>query len=283
MHEILEVENTENLLEKECYKIGKKMYTRKKIDISNYEPKILDVVFMMGGAGSRLLHITNDKYSKHMIQINDRPLSQYTFDLWRKNGFKRFLLLIDNTHRGKSIKEFYGDGSKFNVEIKYSVEERKLGSGGALKKAIEDGIISDSFVSHFPDDQIIGYDEFPIDFVRAVNFAFSNGYKIVLVCVPGARYPYGEVIDENNEVVDFIEKPFIKKDTSTGILAVHRDVFEDILKLDYSKEVKLERTILKDLARKGKTFKVLIPTEVWIPVNDEPNLRKFEEISQKLL
>jgi hypothetical protein len=41
--------------------------------------------------------------------------------------------------------------------------------------------------------------------------------------------------------------------------------------------VKIERTALVQLAREGKMLKVLLPTEMWIPVNDEPNLEKLRE------
>lgn len=277
MHELFNVNNTEEILKKECIKIGERMYVRKELEIFKSIYREFDIVFMMGGAGSRLLHVTNDNFSKHMIRINNKPLSMYTFELWKNNGFNKFCFLIDNTHRGESIKNFYDDGSKFDVNIRYSVETTKLGSGGALKKAIEDGIIKDSFISHFPDDQIIDYPTFPKDFSVVTSAAFESGYLIVLICVPGALYPYGEVMDENGEVADFIEKPFIKKDSFTGICAIHKDAFPYLLKLESNKEVKMERTVFKKLAKEGKIFKVLIPTECWIPVNDDPSLRRFEE------
>ncbi len=279
MHELLKVENTEDLL-KDFFKVGEHLYSKKKIEILEPDDKDINIVFMMGGHGSRLLHVTNDKYSKHMIPVNGLPLSRYTFDMWIKNGFKKFSFLIDNTHRGDSIKEYYGDGSKFGANIKYSVEKEKLGSGGALKNAIESGVLADSFINHFPDDEIVGYDNFPSDFYRIVYSAFKAGYWIVILCVPGALYPYGEVVDDGENVIDFVEKPFIKKDSNTGIVAIHKDAFPYILKLESHKEVKMERTFFKELAKKGKMFKVLMPTEMWIPVNDEPTLRKFEEIVQ---
>lgn len=278
MHELLKVENTEDLLKENCIKVGEHLYIKKDIPLLKVNGKDIEVVFMMGGAGSRLLHVTQDNFSKHMIMIHNKPLSKYTFDLWRVNGFRRFRFLIDDSHRGESIRNFYGDGSKFGVEIKYSVETKKLGSGGALKLAIENGIIKDTFISHFPDDQIINYEKFPLDFYKVAISAFENGYRIVLLCVPGTLYPYGEVIDENGEVVEFVEKPFIKKDSFTGICTIHKDIFSSILELEPEKEIKVERTVFKEFARKGKVFKVLIPSEFWIPVNDGPTLKKFEEV-----
>jgi NDP-sugar pyrophosphorylase family protein len=136
-------------------------------------------------------------------------------------------------------------------------------------------------VNHFPDDLVVNYDHFARDFTRVFLAATKAGYDVVVVCVPGKLYPYGEVIDVDGEVVDFVEKPFINKDSNTGVFGVSRRTFPLIRTLDSRKEVKIERTVFKKVAQTGRMFKVLLPTEYWIPVNDEPNLRKFMEIAKK--
>lgn len=282
MHELLEEGNTERML-KRYTQVGKHLYVKSKgkIDIDaigEKDIKDLQVVFLMGGGGTRLRHVTNDKYSKHMIVVNGKPISRYTFDLWQKLGFKDFCFLIDDTHRGGSIRSHYRDGKDFGVENRYSVEHGKLGSGGALKLAIESGVITKSFVNHFPDDQIINYDSFPADFVKVFIAAMNAGYDAVIVCVPGKLYPYGEVIDKDGEVTDFVEKPFIAKDSNTGIFGLSERSFPLLKSLPSGKEVKIERTVFKQLAQSGRMFKVLLPSEYWVPVNDEPDLKKFTEI-----
>jgi len=281
MHELLDEGNTENSLKK--YKqVGKHLYVKSnKLDldsVSEDEIKKVQAVFLMGGGGTRLRHVTNDKYSKHMIQINGLPICRYTFNLWQKAGFRDFCFLIDDTHRGESIQNYFRSGSDFDVTNRYSVEHGNLGSGGALKLAIENGVISKSIIIHFPDDQIINYEEFPKDFVKVFIAAMKAGYEAVVVCVPGKLYQYGEVIDKDGDVVDFVEKPFITKDSNTGIFGLGKSVFSLIQSLPSGKDVKIERTVLKQLAKDGKMFKVLLPSEYWIPVNDEPNLKKFHEI-----
>jgi NDP-sugar pyrophosphorylase family protein len=152
-----------------------------------------------------------------------------------------------------------------------------MGSGGAIKLAIENGTIRTSFINHFPDDQIVGYPNFAEDFAKVFVAAMKVGYQAVVVCVPGTLYAYGEVIDDGKKVVDFVEKPFISKDSNTGVFALSSEAFDMIRSLDTSGDpVKIERTVLGRLARQGKVFKVLLPSEYWIPVNDEPNFRKFE-------
>lgn len=286
MHELVDECQTEPILMKKCQTIGEHLYVKPnlKLDISSVtksDLRSIQISFLMGGGGTRLVHVTNDEISKHMININNKPLSKYTFDLWSSNGFNNFCMLVDNTYRAKSIKDYYGDGSRFGTTITYSVEHHKLGSGGGIKNAIENGTIENSVINHFPDDQVINYEHFARDFARVFVAAMRAGFDVVVVCVPGKLYPYGEILDIDGRVVDFVEKPFINKDTNTGIFGISQRIFPLIEALESRKEVKIERTVLKEVARSGKMFKVLLPTEYWIPVNDEPNLKKFMEIAKK--
>ncbi len=282
MHEMVKTDNTEEELKKSCVKIGEHLYAKKQLKtdaVTDKELEDLQIVFLMGGKGTRLLHITQNNFSKHMIDVNGQPLSKYTFDLWKGQGFDEFFFLIDSTKMGDSIKEFYQDGSKIGAKINYSVEEKRVGSGGALKLAIDRGFIKRSFIVHHPDDMIVCYENFAKDFAKVFVAAVKAGYQAVLICVPGSLYPFGEVYDEDGEVKDFIEKPFIKKDSNAGIYGISSEAFGLLKKLDLSEdEMKIERTVFKELARAGKMFKVLLPTEYWVAVNDDPNLRKFEEI-----
>lgn len=285
MHELIKLEsNTEGVLEKNYTKVGEHFYIHpnqklKIEEISEDVKKNYQIVFLMGGGGTRLLHITKDQISKHMIEINGQPLSKYVYDLWRNKGFSNFCFLIDDTQKAEMIKKFYNDGKSFGTEIKYSIEHERLGSGGALKLAIDNGTIQKSFVSHFPDDEIVGYKNFSIDFVKICEAAKKLNYWTVIACVPGSVYPYGEVVDKNGKVIDFVEKPFIRKDSSVGLFWMSKKAFQMIKNLNISKgEIKIERTVLKKIAQMGKMLKVLLPSEYWIPVNDDLNLKKFEEV-----
>lgn len=284
VHELLKSEDTETELRKNYKQVGEHLYVnpKQKLKIGGAPKEKLkeyQVVFLMGGGGTRLIHVTGDKIPKHMIKVNEKPMSQYVYDMWRESGFNNFCFLIDNTVKGDVVREHYGDGSKFGVEHGYSVETKKMGSGGAMKLAIDNRIITQQFVNHYPDDQIIGYKNFPLDFVKVCEGARKAGYDTVIVCVPGTAYQYGEVVDEDGEVVDFVEKPFVKKDSNIGVFWINRNVFDLFNEIDATKaEVKVERTVLKKLARSRKVLKVLLPSEYWVPINDDPGLKKFEEM-----
>ena len=283
VHEMVDVKNTERHLKNTYTQIGEHLYAKTdELDVrslTEQEKSSVQVVLMMGGGGTRLLHRTAGKVSKHLIEVGGQPISKFTIDLWKNGGFSDFCFLIDGSDMGRSVQSFYDSIVAHDTTHSYSVEPKKMGSGGAIKLAIENGTIRTSFINHFPDDQIVGYQNFAEDFVKVFAAAMRAGYHAVVVCVPGTLYAYGEVIDEGGKVVDFVEKPFIPKDSNTGVFALSSEAFGLVKDLDISSgPVKIERTVLGQLARQGKVFKVLLPSEYWIPVNDEPNFRKFEII-----
>jgi NDP-sugar pyrophosphorylase family protein len=281
IHEMVDVDSTEEQMKKSYTQVGEHLYAKTgELEIKSLnkkEKRELQVVMMMGGGGTRMLHRTGGKISKHMIEVGGKPISKFTVDLWKSGGFTDFCFLIDSTEIGKSIQRFYDNTLGQDVKKLYSMEERKLGSGGAIKQAIDNGIIRTSFINHFPDDQIVGYPNFAEDFAKIFVAAMKAGYHAVVVCTPGTLYPYGEVVDKDGKVVDFIEKPFIAKDSNTGVFALSKESFDLLKGLNIEAgPVKIERTVLRKLAQDGKVFKILLPSEYWIPVNDEPNFQKFE-------
>ncbi|MBI1971707.1 MAG: hypothetical protein HYS53_00240 [Candidatus Aenigmarchaeota archaeon] len=282
VHELLREISNEEEMKKNLVQVGEHLYTKpgQGLKVEDHTPSAtrLPVVFAMGGSGSRLVHVTRDSFSKHMIPVNWQPLSKYTFDAWRGLGFTEFRFLTDNTHRGNSISEYYGDGSKFGTKNTYSIETKKLGSGGAIKLALDNGIITQSFLWHQPDDMIVRYKNFPTDFANVFLSAVEQGFKIVILCTPGTLYPYGEVIDTGGKVTEFVEKPFIAKDSSVGIWGMSGEAFGEVQSLENDKELRIESTVFKKMAKNGGMCKILMPNDYWIPVNDDPNLKKFEEI-----
>jgi len=283
MHELVDENETEAQLAATCAKVGIHLYMRPgvKLDVqpvTQADKESLQIVFSMGGSGTRLRHITKDYYSKHLIDVGGKPISRHVIDLWLAAGFRDMCMLIDDTHRGASVAEYYKNGGDIGATIRYSVEHGKLGSGGALKFAIDGGVINRQFISHYPDDIIVGYPGFAEDFAAVVLAAFRLGYACVVLCVPGKNYPYGIVEDKDGNVVDFVEKPFIAKDTNTAVFGISESVFGTIHAIERGREVKIERGVMPKLARDGKMLKVLLPTEMWIPVNDDPNLTKLMEV-----
>jgi len=93
----------------------------------------MQAVILAGGLGTRLGELTRDM-PKVMLPFNDKPFLYYIISLLQKQGIKDVVLCIG--YLGERVKNFFGNGKKLGVNIKYSAEDVKLlGTGGALRQA----------------------------------------------------------------------------------------------------------------------------------------------------
>ncbi len=92
------------------------------------------VLILAGGFGTRLASVVSDR-PKPMAPIQGRPLLEYQIEFLKNQGFADFTLLTG--HMSEVIEKHFGDGHKFGVMINYSVEKTPLGTGGAIRQAIE--------------------------------------------------------------------------------------------------------------------------------------------------
>lgn len=86
---------------------------------------------MAGGKGTRIASVKSD-VPKPMIPIAGKPILEWQIDCLRNQGLKEIVLVIG--YLGDVIKNYFGDGSKFGVNISYFVEDQPLGTAGALFK-----------------------------------------------------------------------------------------------------------------------------------------------------
>ena len=85
---------------------------------------------MAGGKGTRLRAITNDEVPKPMAPVAGKPILQWQVECLRKQGVTDLVLVTG--HLGEKIQEFFGDGKRFGVHIRYIQETVPLGTAGAL-------------------------------------------------------------------------------------------------------------------------------------------------------
>jgi CBS-domain-containing membrane protein len=74
------------------------------------------VVLMAGGLGQRLRPLTND-IPKPLLQVGNKPLLETTLEGFIEQGFRQFYISVN--YKAKMIEEYFGNGSKWGIEIKY--------------------------------------------------------------------------------------------------------------------------------------------------------------------
>jgi NDP-sugar pyrophosphorylase family protein len=92
----------------------------------------MQVVILAGGLGTRLRPYT-ETIPKPMIDICGKPFLEHQLANIKSSGMKKILLCVG--YLGEKIEEYFENGKNFGLNIKYSYEEKPLGTAGALKNA----------------------------------------------------------------------------------------------------------------------------------------------------
>ena len=86
-------------------------------------------VILAGGRGTRIQK-SFPGIAKPMVPVADKPVLQHIIETYSAQGIERFFITIG--HLGSQIQDFFGDGSKWNIDIHYVIEKQPLGTAGAL-------------------------------------------------------------------------------------------------------------------------------------------------------
>lgn len=93
---------------------------------------IKQAVILAGGLGMRLRPLTL-KTPKPMLPIHNKPFLEYLLEIVRENGLSEVILLVGFRH--EKIKDYFGDGKKFGLKIKYSYSPITADTGTRLRNA----------------------------------------------------------------------------------------------------------------------------------------------------
>jgi NDP-sugar pyrophosphorylase family protein len=98
----------------------------------NRNPLNVPAVILAGGLGTRLRPIIGD-LPKALAPVVGRPFLAYQLGLLKRQDITRIVLCTGYGH--DLIQTYCGDGAAFGVQILYSVEDKPLGTAGALQQA----------------------------------------------------------------------------------------------------------------------------------------------------
>ena len=208
---------------------------------------MMKTVIMAGGKGTRISSIASD-IPKPMIRIGDKPVLELEIESLKNQGFNDFIITI--SHLGDVIRDYFGDGSKFGVQIEYYNEEVPLGNAGALFE-IKDKL-SDDFLL------INGDVLFDVDINRFVSFHKDKAAKVSLFTHPN-NHPYDSsliITDDNNQVIRWLSKEddrsqFYQNRVNAGIHILSKEILNQSIDKD---KIDLDRDLLKPMCSTGKMY-----------------------------
>ena len=179
----------------------------------------LQAVIMAGGFGTRLRPLTEDT-PKPMLPVGDRPLMEIMVGQLAAAGITNVNVAVH--HNSAKIADHFGDGSRFGVAINYAMEDRPLGTAGAL------GLLE------VPAETTLVING---DILTQVNFramlAFHrehNADMTVAVHHQEFEVPYGVVECEGASVRGLTEKPLMGFLANAGIYLLEPTTYQYVPK-----------------------------------------------------
>ncbi|OPX43478.1 D-glycero-alpha-D-manno-heptose 1-phosphate guanylyltransferase [Ruminiclostridium hungatei] len=220
----------------------------------------MKAVIMAGGEGSRLRPLTCNR-PKPMVPIANRPVMEHIIELLKKYGINDIAVTLQ--YMPEIIKDYFGDGSEFGVNLKYFTEEVPLGTAGSVKNA--EKFLNEPFV-------VISGDALTdIDLEKALAFHRDRGAVATLV-LKRVECPieYGVVVtDQTGKITRFLEKPSwgeVFSDTvNTGIYVLNPEILEYIepnRMFDFSKDV------FPVLLKEGRPMFGFVTGDYWCDIGD---------------
>ena len=178
--------------------------------------KIDTAVVLAGGQGDRLKPLTNG-LPKGMVEVCNKPLLQWIIEWLRNNDVKEIVLGV--AYLKEKIIDYFGDGTKFDVNIRYSVHTVEGGTGKGFRLAISRYVDRDVFFA-MNGDQITD-----LNLNDLANF-HMNSDSVATMVVANLRCPYGHVkIDDEHNVAGFVEKPVcLHMSCNAGIYVFNREI-----------------------------------------------------------
>ena len=204
---------------------------------------------LAGGKGTRMRPFTYE-ITKPMIPVQGKPLLQHTIDLLRKYNIRDIILSV--RYRGDQIREYFGNGSRFGVNITYIEEKERLGTAGSLNLARE--ILDQTFLM-FNGDILANIDLH--DFIRFHKENRKGDDKndgLATIALTPVEDPsqFGVVELEGKRITGFIEKPESPRSNliNAGIYVLEPEV------IDYVPEghAMMETDVFPKLVKEGRLY-----------------------------
>jgi mannose-1-phosphate guanylyltransferase len=207
----------------------------------------LKVIILAGGVGTRLRPLSCTR-PKLLFPVLNKPLLDGTLEQLAKIGVNEVILATK--YMAEVFMQRYGK-SKHGIKLSYSIENKPMGTGGAIKYA----------------EELIGQDEpFLVlngDIITTINYAsfikkHNKKNAVATIALHRVEDPrrYGTVkINEKNKITQFIEKAPKKMAPSNlinaGVYILEPEIFKYI---PSGHSVSIEREVFPELAKENRLF-----------------------------
>lgn len=175
-------------------------------------------IVLCGGKGTRLRPYTYN-IPKPMLPLGKKPILEYVVNSLKLAGITELFLATGYLH--EQIEAYFGDGSKFGVKIRYSVETTELGTAGSIIPLM--GKMDETFIV------MMGDHLSNLEIKDLIGFHKKNKRIATLALnKKGVPLEYGVADMKGDEIIRFREKPIVENYVNTGVYVFEPEIFEYI-------------------------------------------------------
>ncbi|HAH04866.1 TPA: D,D-heptose 1,7-bisphosphate phosphatase [Candidatus Komeilibacteria bacterium] len=158
------------------------------------------VFILAGGKGTKLASVAR-AIPKPLVKVAGKPILEYQIELCQKYGLTEITILIH--HLGEQIMDYFADGRRWGVKLRYFREAEPLGTAGAFQEA--------EIKAEFNDDALIFYGDvlMNLNLRRLIKFHQRQKALATLVTHPN-DHPFDSdlvEVDEQACIRRFLNKP----------------------------------------------------------------------------
>jgi D-glycero-alpha-D-manno-heptose 1-phosphate guanylyltransferase len=199
----------------------------------------MEAIVLAGGMGTRLRYAVAD-LPKPMAPVNGKPFLFHVLN-WLKD-FPVERIILSTGYKSESIVEYFGS-SFCGIDVEYAVEEAPLGTGGAIRFAMQKCTGENILILN-------GDTFFPIELDKFLSFHNERKSKFSLALKPMKDFSrYGSVECKGDVIIRFNEKKFCSEGLiNGGIYIINRKFFESI---DLPEVFSVEKDVLEKNAGSG--------------------------------
>jgi mannose-1-phosphate guanylyltransferase len=215
-------------------------------------------ILLVGGLGTRLLPLTRS-VPKPMLPVAGLPVTEHQLAMARRAGITSIVLAT--SYLSEVFVPYFGDGSKWGMQLQYAIETEPLGTGGAIRNAAQLLNPNESIVI-FNGDVLSSH-----DLEAQIKFHESKDADVTLhlTHVEDAR-AFGCVpIDAQGRVTAFLEKMEtpITDTINAGCYVFNPRV---IARIPEGKVVSIEREIFPALIEENRQIYGFVDDSYWLDI-----------------
>jgi NDP-sugar pyrophosphorylase family protein len=228
-----------------------------------------NAVILSGGLGTRLRPFT-EVIPKPLLPIGEKAVLEIQIEHLKKYGFNNIYLATN--YKSEYIENFFGDGSRYGVNLQISREDEPLGTAGPLK-LIEEHLKDEPFVVMNGDILSL------VDFGKLYEFALKNP-SLLTVSIKKIVTPYafGNIFFDGDMVTKIEEKPDIITYALAGIYVMKPQIFDQIPEKKY---YGMDSLIKDMLQRKMPIYKYEIE-EYWLDIGRVEDYEKAQNAYKEM-